>query len=122
MSIWKTPVITCSVCSNEHVAFGDSWCSKCQAKVIYDFATGMTYQRALGSVFIVKLARYAFIGLMGLMVLILLVNLLTGETERAIISGVVIALLGLCVVGLFWFTHFLANRFISRHAITFVKE
>ena len=122
MSIWKTPVITCSVCQNENVAFGDSWCSKCQAKVVYGFEPGMTYQRALGSIFIVKLARYAFVGLMGLMALILLVNLLTGETERAIISVVMIALLGLCVVGLFWFTHFLANRFTSRHAITFVKE
>lgn len=50
------------------------------------------------------------------------VNLLTGKTERAVTSVVLIALIGMCIVGLFWFTHFLANRFTSRHATTFVKE
>ena len=114
--------MTCTVCAHENVAFGDAWCPNCKAKVVYDFDGGQTYQRALGSIYIVKMARYGFLGMIGLFLIILGINVVTGETERAIVMLMPIVLVAICVMGLFWFTHYLANSFISRHAIKFVKE
>lgn len=121
MSIFTTPTLTCSVCQNDQVRFGVGTCQSCNADIAYDIKGNLTNQRFVNSLAIIKVGRYFFMGLMGLLALIMLMNLLSGGFERAAILGLLIVALGLCVVGMYWLLHFVVNKFKSRNGVQFSK-
>ncbi len=122
MSIWKAPTIRCSICTCEDISFGVGKCPDCQADILYDIKGNLSLRRFMGSFAIIKVGRYFFLGLMGLLALISLLNVFNGETESAMIIALLIGVIGLCVVGMFWLTHFVVTRFKSRGGIKFIKS
>ncbi len=122
MSIFKTPTLTCTVCNRENIKFAAAKCPGCLADIAYEVENDINIQSVSMSLGLIKFVRYLFIGILILLVLILVPNLQSGEFDGMEIMAALMGLNILCILGMYWLSYFVVNKFKSRSAITFVKE